>query len=85
METNNIFSSNHERSEKLRVMSRFKKFPIFYDGITLADTSVKTKAGNFGVIMDKTLPCAEHFNEMCKKACFAKGLVILKSTFFSMD
>lgn len=46
----------------------------------LADTSDKTKGGNFGVITDKTLSFAEYFNEINKKACFTLGLVIFEGT-----
>ena len=55
-------------------MSRLKKLLIVHDTTMLADTSVKTKGGNFGVIADKTLSFAEYFNEISKKACFAHFL-----------
>lgn len=69
-----IFNTNHGRSEMLHVRSRLKKLLIFHDTMMLADTSVKTKGGNFGVITDKTLSFAEYFNEISKKACFAHFL-----------
>ena len=71
--TKNMLKCNLGKSEKLHFTSGFSKQPRVYETLSLANTEVevKTKAKNFGVIMDKTLSFTEHINEICKKASYA--------------
>ena len=71
--TQNMLSTNPEKTEVIHFTSRFQKQPIALDTFKFANTdvTVSDKVRNLGVIMDKNLSFTNHINDMCKKATLA--------------